>query len=327
MTASGGLSGESASPDVTTEKFSVLVCTRNRPQDLARLLDSLVDGGAFEIVVIDQSDDSRSEALIRQSPAATRIRYVRSQARGKGAALNEGLRLARSELIVCTDDDCEAAPGWATQMAAGLVARPRAAMVFCRVEAPPYDETLGYVPEYLPERDARIKGPLASAAHRGLGAGMALRRDAIIGIGGVDESFGPGSRFGSADDWDLEVRALIKGWEVYDIASLRITHHGFRTFAEGRGHARRDWRALGAAAAKPVRAGHPLLLMMGVYVLMADGLRPIATDLLHGRAPRGAGRVTAFCRGFASGLLTPVDRRTLTYRTAPEAGSPDRASV
>jgi len=113
----------------------------------------------------------------------------------------------------------------------------------------------------------------------------------------------------------------MKGWEVYDMADLKIIHHGFRTFVEGREHARRDWHAMGAAAAKPVRAGHPTLVLIGLYVLLADGLRPIAGDLLHRRRPRGATRVTAFCRGFARGLLTPVDRRTLKYRTSRNGNS------
>ena len=44
-------------------------------------------------------------------------------------ALNEGLRLARGEIVVCTDDDCEADPGWAAAMARTLAEQPTAAIV------------------------------------------------------------------------------------------------------------------------------------------------------------------------------------------------------
>jgi Glycosyltransferase like family 2 len=295
---------------------SVLVCTRNRPEDLARVLRSLLadDSVAAEIIVVDQSDVCEHEISLAEILDAERVRYVQSETRGKGAAMNEGLRLARSPYVVCTDDDCEAAPGWVGGMASLLASQPRTAVMFCRVQAPPHDEAIGYVPEYLPQRERRIRRPLPSCAHRGMGAGMVVRREVVMSLGGIDESFGPGSRFGSGDDWDLEVRTLMKGWEIFETNRLTITHHGFRTYAEGRAHAARDWFALGGVAAKPVRAGHPVLALMAVYVLVVDGLVPIVRDLLHLRTPRGLTRVLAFCRGFAQGLATPVDRSTMSYR-------------
>jgi glycosyltransferase involved in cell wall biosynthesis len=294
---------------------SVLVCTRNRPSDLERLLRSLLadPSAESEIIVVDQSDDGVAK-LPADILLIDRVRHVQSKTRGKGAAMNEGLRLARSDYVVCTDDDCEAAPGWIEGMARLLASRPRTAVVFCRVEAPPHDETAGYVPEYLPTRERRIRRTLLSCAHRGLGAGMAIRRDVVMSLGGIDESFGPGSRFGSGDDWDLEVRTLMNGWETFETDRLAITHHGFRTFAEGGSHAARDWVALGAVAAKPVRAGHPALALMAVYVLVVDGLIPVVRDLLRLRKLRGARRVLGFCVGFAQGLSTAVDRSTMSYR-------------
>jgi glycosyltransferase involved in cell wall biosynthesis len=293
---------------------SVLVCTRNRPAELERLLRSLLadTSAESEIIVVDQSD--AMVAVPADILRSDRVRHVQSKTRGKGAAMNEGLRLARSTYVVCTDDDCEAAPGWIGGMARLLASHPRTALVFCRVEAPPHDQTVGYVPQYLPSRERRIRRTLASCAHRGLGAGMAIRRDVVMSLGGIDESFGPGARFGSGDDWDLEVRLLMKGWETFETDRLAITHHGFRTFAEGRVHAARDWVALGAAAAKPVRAGHPALALMAVYILVVDGLTPVVRDLLRLGKLRSAGRVLAFCRGFARGFSTAVDRSTMRYR-------------
>ena len=57
-----------------------------------------------------------------------RLRYVRSKTRGKGAALNEGLRLAHGDVLVCTDDDCEAEPGWVGAMATVFEEAPSAAV-------------------------------------------------------------------------------------------------------------------------------------------------------------------------------------------------------
>jgi glycosyltransferase involved in cell wall biosynthesis len=309
---------------------SVLVCTCNRPSEVRRAVDSLLadaptDGlGAVEIelIVVDQSDNRDAEHALCDLIRDGRIRYVESKTRGKGAAMNEGLQLARSPYVVCTDDDCEAPPGWAANMAALLVVRPRVAVAFCRVEAAPHDLTKGYVPQYLPEREHLLSSPLAAGKHRGLGAGMVLRRDAVLSLGGIDESFGPGARFPSGDDWDLELRVLLKGWEAFETDKHFIVHHGFRTFGEGRIHARRDWLALGAAAAKPVRAGHLAMVWVAAYVFVADAVQPIARDLVALRAPGELQRVLAFCRGFAQGLVSPVDRPTLRYRRSQSRVTP-----
>jgi glycosyltransferase involved in cell wall biosynthesis len=294
---------------------SALVCTRNRPQSLLRTVRSLLaSGGAeFELMVIDQSDGPETQAALA-SEADPRLHYVRSQARGKGAALNEGLRLARGAIVVCTDDDCEAAPGWVAQMAATLEEQPAAAILFCNVLGGPHDPTAGYVPGFERHDDRRLSSILAARHGLGLGAGMALRRDAVLSFGGFDETFGPGSRFPSGDDWDVSLRALMRGWEVYETARLSIVHHGFRTLAEGREHALRDWRAIGALCAKPIRAGYPAGIIVSLWLFSVQALWPPLRDVLMFRRPSGRSRVVGFIGGFNEGLRTPVDPQTLSFR-------------
>lgn len=295
---------------------SALVCTRNRPDSLVCAVRSLLrtETPSFELIVLDQSDGSESEQAILAF-GDRRLRYVRSHARGKGAALNEGLRLAAGAIVVCTDDDCEAPPGWVEAMVRVMEAQPRAAIVFCNVTTPQHDRTAGYIPAYERQSDRRLSS-LADARHGiGLGAGMALRRAAILALGGFDETFGPGSRFGSCDDWDLALRALLGGWHVYDTASVSILHHGFRTLAEGRAHALRDWVAIGAVCAKPIRAGHLNAVPFSLWVFSAQALWPPIRDVLRLRKPSGLSRIVGFARGFTAGLRTPVDREPLLFRS------------
>jgi len=68
-----------------------------------------------ELIVIDQSDGPESERALSEAFADPRLRYVRFQRRGKGAALNEGLRRAQAKIVVCTDDDCEVPPAGSAQ--------------------------------------------------------------------------------------------------------------------------------------------------------------------------------------------------------------------
>lgn len=297
------------------EIVSAIVCTRHRPDSLLLTVRSLLgpNSGPFELFVVDQSDGLESQQALVDFLADPRLRYIRSAARGKGAALNEGLHLASGRVVVCTDDDCEAPPGWAEQMARVMAAHPQAAVVFCNVTARAYDRTAGYVPTYERRTDRVLRSIVGARKGFGLGAGMALRRDAVLALGGFDEAFGPGARFSSGDDWDVSVRVLLRGWQVYDTASVSVLHHGFRTLAEGREHALRDWLAIGALCAKPIRAGHLSALALVFWLFVMEALWPPLRDVARWRRPTGLSRIVGFVRGFRDGLGTAVDRKTLKF--------------
>lgn len=297
-------------------RVSALICTRDRPASLMRAVRSLLTPADADIrlFVIDQSDGAETEQALR-ALSDPRFTYVRTAARGKGAALNEGLRLAQDDVVVCTDDDCEAPPDWVAAMGRELRAWPDATVLFCNVVAGPFDPDAGYIPVFVRSTD-RVLSSLADGGRGlGLGAGMALRREAVLALGGFDETFGPGARFGSGDDWDIAMRALIAGSHVVEVSRLSIVHYGFRTFAEGRYHARRDWIAIGALCAKPIRAGHFKAATLGIRLFSFHALWPPLRDLVHLRRPSGAARIFGFINGFSHGLATPVESTSLRFRT------------
>jgi len=308
----GGVETGTADDELVTG----VVCTRNRPRPLAHVVQSLLAGEThpFELIVIDQSDDGESERALAPFADDSRLRYVRSSRRGKGAALNEALALARGRIMVCTDDDCQAPENWMSDMARALDSQPGAAIAFCQVLPVAHDESTGYVPAYHLKQSRLLRKVRDVCGGLGLGAGIALRRDVVRMLGGFDEAFGPGGRFPSADEWDLALRSLLNGHFVYETAALSIVHDGFRSFEEGRTHARRDWLALGAVCAKPLRAGHWDAVVVPAWLLSSKTLWPLFADVLALRKPRGVGRVTAFFSGFAKGLAENVDRSTLLYR-------------
>lgn len=296
-------------------KVTALVCTRNRAAPAAHVVESLLRGSeeTFELIVIDQSDGDETARALEPFRSDSRLRYVHSATRGKGAAMNEGIRLAETPIVVCTDDDCEATPGWVTGMAHALESQPTAAVAFCTVVPVPHDRKAGYVPAYQLKKNRLLRSVSAICGGLGIGAGMALRRDFVLSMGGLDESFGPGARFPSADEWDLSIRALLSGKHVYETAELSIVHDGFRSFQEGKLHARRDWIALGAVCAKPLRAGHFEAAIVPLWLFSVQAVWPPLSDVLRLRKPRGVGRILAFVRGFGSGLSTRVDRDSLRF--------------
>jgi GT2 family glycosyltransferase len=295
---------------------SVLICTRNRPASLLRTVRSLLatEVADYEVIVIDQSDRSELAPTLSDIVRDPRLHYVPVRSRGKGAALNEGFRRARGEIVVLTDDDCEAAPGWAVAMTRMLESQPTAAIAFCNVTAASHDVTAGYIPAFERRQDRLLESIAACRDGLGLGAGMALRRGAVMALGGFDERFGPGAQFASGDDWDICYRVLLSGWHVFETAQLSIVHHGFRTFAEGREHTRRDWISAGAHTAKLLRAVRFRAATIPLRIFFYEALWPPILDLLKFRRPRKLSRVLGFVKGFVEGIRMPVDRKTLLFR-------------
>lgn len=299
-------------PDLVT----AVVCTRNRGDSIVLALESILANTypRFELIVVDQSTDDRTAAATAPFLADTRLRYLRSDTKGLGAARNIGLAEARSAVVVFTDDDCEVPADWIEHMAAIFRRHARVVVAFCSVAAGPHDASKGFIPNYRCRGNHRITSILEKCRARGIGAGFAVRRAPVQAMGGFDRLLGAGSRFPSCEDWDIAVRALLFGHEVYETDAVAVIHHGFRTYAEGRALSRRDWGAIGAAFAKPLKCGHWRFVVVPVYELLFHAIGPLLRDAIHLRRPRGPARTVYFLGGFAQGWRTPVDEGTLLFR-------------
>lgn len=92
---------------------SIILCTKNRPQELAAAIRSIRDSGEAgrraEIVVVEEAPEPRE---------ISGVRYVHlpPHDRGFGYARNAGVGAARGELLLFIDDDCEAESGWAERL-------------------------------------------------------------------------------------------------------------------------------------------------------------------------------------------------------------------
>ena len=98
--------------------LTVAVCTRNRPEDLARCLEHLLrlrtvppgTSREFEILVIDNApSDDRTKNLVN---ILAGVRYVREPLPGLDFARNRAIRESTTELLAYIDDDAVADRGW-----------------------------------------------------------------------------------------------------------------------------------------------------------------------------------------------------------------------
>ena len=90
---------------------SVIVCTRHRPDLLARCLASLasMDGPEPETIVVDNTEGDRETKRVTARAGA---RYVVETRVGLSRARNTGIDAATGELIAFLDDDAIADSAW-----------------------------------------------------------------------------------------------------------------------------------------------------------------------------------------------------------------------
>jgi glycosyltransferase involved in cell wall biosynthesis len=101
------LAGNSQKPALDMPRFSLIVATKGRTDELARLIASLDEQSErnYELIFVDQNDDERLLPIIAESPRKEQIRRLRCNP-GVSRARNLGLSAAQGEITAFPDDDC-----------------------------------------------------------------------------------------------------------------------------------------------------------------------------------------------------------------------------
>jgi len=200
--------------------ISLIVSTKGRVTEIGALLDSLLaDASApYEVILVDQNEDGRLDALAAQYAPLLPLRHLRSPRAHANAGRNLGLRHALGDLVGFPDDDCLFPPGALAQVRDSFDADPALAILTGPAAAPEGGLGSG--------RWNDSSGPitLATVWTSVIEFNLWLRRDVALNLGGFDEAMGPGARFGSAEGNDLVCRALAAGHVARYDTTLRIIH-------------------------------------------------------------------------------------------------------
>jgi glycosyltransferase involved in cell wall biosynthesis len=296
-------------------EISVTVPTRGRAQHMRECITSILacGGPPFEVIVVDQSDDRFTEEALAPLLEDTRLRYMRTETRGVCAARNIGIAESRGEILVCTDDDCRAAPDWLERLSEVFARRPEAAVLCGQVLVSEELSRTGYAVAY----PAEIGELTIESMRRGnfpLTANLALRREVVKQVGPFDEALGAGGPLRSGGEPDFLLRVLRCELRMFDAPEAVVTHLGIRKGRARQALMRKYLFGTGAAMAKHARLGDPWGLdLLGTYLRFFS--RQAARNLLRTGWPRGAGEAAALMAGALSSLRFRIDAQSRLYKT------------
>jgi hypothetical protein len=183
-------------PPPKASPISIVVCTRDRPEELVRCLEALRAHAAHDVVVVDNApSDDRTAALVTSFP----YRYVREPAPGLDRARTRGIAEARREIVAFTDDDCVPDSGWSTRSSRPTAIprwRPPPAWS-CRSSSRPRRRSASRPTARTAASSSRAVPragqPPSAAGVAGLGANMSFRRARLLELGGFDPRFDGGT--------------------------------------------------------------------------------------------------------------------------------------
>lgn len=224
--------------------LTVAICTKDRPDNLARCLESLLqlqetalqEGSYFEILVVDNAPtNERTKELCDKLPV---VRYVREPKPGLDFARNRALQEATGEVLAFLDDDVVVDHKWLDGLMEAWAENPDAAAFTGLVL--PYE--LATEAQILFEQRGGFRrgfekirygqtlpgNPLhpCGAGIFGAGCNMSFRREILLKLGGFDEALDTGAPLPGGGDLDIFYRIIRAGYPlVYEPQYLVFHQH------------------------------------------------------------------------------------------------------
>jgi GT2 family glycosyltransferase len=205
-------------------RVTVAVCTRERPDDIARCLHGLgrIDYPNLDLLVVDNAPcTDATERVVRRY---RQVRYVREPRPGLDWARNRAILECRGEILAYTDDDVVVDPGWVSALVDVFTADPEVMAITGLVMPHELDtdaqrlfEAYGGFGRGFHRKWTRAAAdrPFArehgGAGKFGTGANMAYRRSLFDRIGGFDPALDVGTCTHGGGDLEMFFRVLKEG--------------------------------------------------------------------------------------------------------------------
>ncbi len=226
--------------------LSLVICTRDRPDDLALCLAAVaqLNPPPLEVVIVDNAPRTDATARLVQD-SYPQFKYILEKTPGLDHARNRGIRECSGEVVAFTDDDVIVDPSWIGAVGRAFAEDPALGLVTGLIE--PYElETpaqalfeayggfgRGYQRQYLQSAAGTpLPWSLIGAGQLGAGANMAIRRVVFETTGFFDPALDVGTPTRGGGDHEMFHRVIKSGWLcLYEPAAL-VRHRHRRTLPE-----------------------------------------------------------------------------------------------
>jgi glycosyltransferase involved in cell wall biosynthesis len=201
------------------------------------------EGYSAELILVDNGSTDGTGAAVKEGweGSSVRFKYLFEPRGGKSVALNSGLREARGDVILFTDDDVVPPREWIGPMTAPVFEGEADAVAGGIRLGPEFD--LPWLTQGQRLWLAHTEGVKPGTPIPLIGANMAIGRSVFEELGGFDEEAGPGAT-GHAEDILYWLRVRDAGFRIKSLVEIEATHHpgldrltwrGYATQARKRG--------------------------------------------------------------------------------------------
>jgi GT2 family glycosyltransferase len=185
----------------------------------------------FELIFVDNASSDATVEFLRTVPNSKLV--ANSENLGFAGGNNQGLALATGEVAVLLNNDAIVTPGWLDGIVGALERNPHVGFVGPRSNYVAGPQLLPEVPyQSVDGLDAFAQQRARAHAGEGtptafiVGFCLALRREIVQRIGGLDTRFGNGN----FEDNDYCLRAVRSGWLGWIADDVFVHHYGHRSF-------------------------------------------------------------------------------------------------
>jgi GT2 family glycosyltransferase len=239
------LRGPLAPAPIPALDVAIAICTHDRPDTLARCLESLCRIGATDLVrvmVIDNApSDDRTARLVADFQG---VSYILERKPGLDFARNRAVRESTAEWIAFLDDDVVVDRGWLEGLREALRANPDAGAVTGPVLPLELDTRAQILFEQMGGFGSnfdRIRfGPALAgmptypcgAGMFGAGCNMVFSRRILLELGGFDDALDTGAPLPGGGDLDMFYRVVRAGHPLVREPRMLIYHQHRREYAK-----------------------------------------------------------------------------------------------
>lgn len=224
-------------PDETL-RFSVVVPTRNRPEQLETCLQALAaqdyPSDRFEVIVVDDGGDRPIEATVSRFEDHLDVAVIGQSNQGPGAARNTGATKARGTNLAFTDDDCVPEPTWLAALDSILSKSADAVLVGGKVVNGLPTSCCSQASQLIVDLVYDHHNPDSRNANFFATNNMAVPTHEFLELGGFDPSFRTSEDRDLCDRWHHAGRRLVFAPEAriahqhrLDLSSFVGQHFGY----------------------------------------------------------------------------------------------------